>query len=594
MVSILLVLFVNVLCLPLWTECDYGGFCRTLFTKEARIDLLYSGRITCAEPFQYRVTPKPFYATWRYQPGKDIHRANLSLRARGEWQKLSLQLEVLQDGKITMLFRGPDVQDEHGASYYPVLIDWRNVKLNGKAILPEQRAVSFIKSFVKQFSVKKGDLLHIEAEFCRHHFSIHDFTGLKSGMLWYIITGNIFFFFLTYRLLSYIRGGGIRRGDAFLLTIFFSLLFVPMIGVSAAVKSIREVRALAVKPELKDIFKEKSDYARSYENWFNDHFYGRVSLIKLHDVLRNKVSRIIRTKRGIYFKKDGWDFLMPFVQDMDCRSTTLQTIVRNVLQLDLFCRQNKIKFYVLEVPRKESIYKEFLSDKYGFDEKQFGKVSQAQETVRRDVRNHHIPYVYPYNALRKAVAISKDFVFFKCAHHWTDWGAFVGYCELMKEICKDFPDVPIVSLEDYKKSINCLYRDTYARDYGLPWHFSGLFNDECLAPIKKTSYNYYDHRDANKMVVKISEFTKQFTYPQGKYNVMLIGTSQNEELLQFLPYSVAQTKYLRLNMGQSKTADEFKILKLYAKDILAFKPDILILSISTDNFPRLRDICASK
>ena len=50
-ISILLALLVNILCLPLWTECDYGGFIRTLFNKEGRLDLLDSGKITRAEPF---------------------------------------------------------------------------------------------------------------------------------------------------------------------------------------------------------------------------------------------------------------------------------------------------------------------------------------------------------------------------------------------------------------------------------------------------------------------------------------------------------------------------------------------------------------
>ncbi len=47
----LLTIFANILCLPLWTECDYVGFVRTLFNKEARLDLRYTGKITCAEPF---------------------------------------------------------------------------------------------------------------------------------------------------------------------------------------------------------------------------------------------------------------------------------------------------------------------------------------------------------------------------------------------------------------------------------------------------------------------------------------------------------------------------------------------------------------
>ena len=56
LLTLSLFLLINALCIPLWTECDYGGFVRTLFDKEARLDLLYTGKITRVEPFQYQVT----------------------------------------------------------------------------------------------------------------------------------------------------------------------------------------------------------------------------------------------------------------------------------------------------------------------------------------------------------------------------------------------------------------------------------------------------------------------------------------------------------------------------------------------------------
>lgn len=74
--AIFLTLFVNVLCLPLWTESNYCDFVRTFFNKEARLDLLYSGEITQAEPFQYKALPKPFYASWMYGIGNNVHRDN--------------------------------------------------------------------------------------------------------------------------------------------------------------------------------------------------------------------------------------------------------------------------------------------------------------------------------------------------------------------------------------------------------------------------------------------------------------------------------------------------------------------------------------
>ena len=387
------------------------------------------------------------------------------------------------------------------------------------------------------------------------------------------------------------RCGYVRLSDALLIFAFFSLIFIPMVDISDEVYSHRENRMLAVKPKIKEIMKEDMNTeGGGYEKWFNDHFCGRIALMKLQNLIRNMLSHIVRTERAIYFKENGWDFLMPLVSDLDCRSTTLHAIAQHLLQLDLFCRQHNIKLYVLEVPKKENVYKEIIEDKYGFDEKQFVKVSRAQDFIRSEMRRHHIPYVYPYKALRSAA--KKELVFFKCSHHWTDWGAFVGYCELMKEINKNFPDMPVVSLKDYQKSQSWLQREEYKRDYAPSWHFFRFFNDEHLDDHSEwTFYDYYDHKNAGKMVVRVEKYTKDFAYPYGEHKIMLIGTSQNENFLQFLPYSAAQTKYIRLNMGQCKEDDEFKILKLYKRDILTFKPDILVLSIHTDNLP---NICTTK
>ena len=496
-------------------------------------------------------------------------------------------MRPLHDGEITVKLLGPEDRDDYG-HYYTTLTDWRNVKINGKTVSTGAMSSSFQKGFSKQISCKKDEVLHVEAEFRRHHFTIHDFTRLNSGKVWYLITGNLLFFALIYRLLGLIRGGGIRRSDAFFLTIFFISLFIPMIGISNAVKSVRESRMLAVKPEMKEIFKKGSDYGRKYEQWFNDHFCGHVGLTKLHNVIRNKLSIIIRTERWVCLKDSGWMFS---IRDRNFRSSSTQSIIRNLITLNRFCQSHQIKFYVFEVPGKEDIYKEILKERYGFDEQKFIKVFQAREALRNEAQKNHVSWIYPYKALCEAA--KKDLVFFKASHHWSDWGAFVGYCELMKEITKDFPNLPVVSLNDYRKTSNRLIRDEWHRDYFL-WLPQRFFNFRTRESPNLTLSTYYDHENSDKMVIRVGKYTKDFTYPLENGKIMLLGTSQNENFCQFLPYTAKRTRYIRLNRGQVKIDDEFKVIKLYKKDILTFKPDILILSIHTDNLLQLRDLCSTK
>ena len=161
----------------------------------------------------------------------------------------------------------------------------------------------------------------------------------------------------------------------------------------------------------------------------------------------------------------------------------------------------------------------------------------------------------------------------------------------MKEVGRDYPDIPIASLGDYSRSQNQLIRDDWSRNYhsGYLYRFCNLQKRR-----QHPCFNYYDHKNADKMEVRVGKCTKDFAYLEGKHKIMLIGTSQNENLLQFLPYSASQTKYIRLNVGQVRGVDAFKVIKLYKKDILAFKPEILILSIHSNNLPQLRDLFSTK
>lgn len=591
--ALFLTLVADIFCLPLWTEYDYLSFIRTLFNKGVQIDLLYKGNITRAEPFRLKISPEPLNNISCFYGSDNLQRAVIKLRAKGKWQKLNLQLEALQDGEITMVFRGPDVHDEHDR-IYSILTDWRNLKVNDHILFSGCRNFTYLECYVKQITVKKHDVLKIEAEFRRHHFSIHDFTFLKAGNLWYLITGNLLFFLLIWRLLSVstIHRGRIDRSDVFLLVTFFLCTLIPMIYISDEVKNVRENRMLAVKPTLKQIL--RGGTGGGYEEWFNDHVGGRTALIKLRDIIRNMLSHVISTQKAIYLKEKGWSFVLPLESRIDGSPAFINSVVQSLVQLNQFCQQNQIKLYVMDVPRKENVYKELLSDEYGFDEKTFTRTSQVQETIRNETRKHLIPWIYPYEALRNAS--KRDFVYFKWTHHWTDWGAFVGYQELMKEIRKDFPDIPVASLNDFRKSTNCFIRDDFHEDYFLGRYLWINYNygDGDDAPRERTQYNYYDHKRGDIVTYKVGKFTKDFSYPRGKHKIMLIGTSQNENLCHFLPYSAALTKYIRLNMGQVKGTETWKILKLYKKDILAFKPEILVLSIPSEDIPQIREFSSTK
>ena len=399
---------------------------------------------------------------------------------------------------------------------------------------------------------------------------------------------------VSYAVISYLSTlkflGNQALVDVIFLCLFFGSLFLPMMHISDETKSIRENRMLAKKPTISEIFKEKSEYGKAFENWFNDHFFGRDQIMRLHDETRYKINKIIKTKNRmahdnedfIYFKKNGWTFSLPF-WNMDPK--IIQPIMKNITKFNEFCKENNIKLYLLMVPRKEMIYQEYLYN-YGFDKKQYKRLNEIYVNLKEEVQKMNVPFVFPLNEMQQGK--QQDYVFFKWTHHWTDWGAYIGYQALMKEVQKDFPDIPVVTLNDYDKSQNKLIRDGFYRnywkgDFELIFH---LKSDET----KGANYTYYDHKNKNLLRVKTGQYTKEFSYPDGKYRILLIGNSMNENLTQFIPYSANVLKYIRVNIRPLPFTELWKIMKLYKKDILAFKPDILIFSFSNDHLYHLQDL----
>ena len=181
LISVLLTVLVNILCIPLWTELGYVSSVRTLFNKEAGIALLYESKTSGAAPFYLQSTPQPLNdPSPFFVPQTNFQQANLNFRARREWQKISLKLQSQRNGTIILRLKGAEVRDEYG-HFYSVLTDWRNLKINGTVFFDENKALSFQKCFSMQIPVKGNETLHIEAEFRRHHFTARDFTFLKSG-----------------------------------------------------------------------------------------------------------------------------------------------------------------------------------------------------------------------------------------------------------------------------------------------------------------------------------------------------------------------------------------------------------------------------
>jgi hypothetical protein len=259
-----------------------------------------------------------------------------------------------------------------------------------------------------------------------------------------------------------------------------------------------------------------------------------------------------------------------------------------VNKLQKYCDDKNIKLYILLVPRKAEFFNYPLADKRIYEP------DPAEEIIDYLKSNTNTNIIYPKAAMKEANKETP--VYFKTDHHWTKKGAYVGYYELMKQIKKDFPSVPVLQEDSLEKYYDNRVSEWWNREFNEGQTLRQLKLPKKYAKkILDTPYLYYKNPNRDKLktnaqfapIIEIGFNTKQdnqFYYPNGlDKKVLLIANSFGANLVEFLPYSFRYT---------ARYYDNYRYmeLKTYKNAIDTYKPDILILNMQTAYIYRLLNL----
>ncbi len=408
----------------------------------------------------------------------------------------------------------------------------------------------------------------------------------------FLIIG-ICLFLLFYKLTNYLADFKINKNASRLDIIFLAvcaiLMFIPISHINQDRISTKENRKLTV---FKPLFNEDKtinfNFGKDFDAWISDRFNCRAALVNAYNNLAYKIAGNYHITQKAYLdKKTNWMFGFPIVLEK-LSSSKIEESIKGLNGFDKFCKENNIKLYLLIVPDKNDIYIQQTIAQKKYQDSYTDSINVLKSKT-------HVPIIYPYNELLNAS--KKDYVFFKTDHHWTDWGTYIGYKELIKEIKKDYPYIKEVQKNDFNIAKSNYVRADWERDYSAGHTYNLInLNSKFANKILNTEYNYYNHK--NEKLLKTSNISikklreKNFRYPHGaNLKALMIGTSMNENLTGFLPYAFKNTKYIRLNNVQGVPEDEiYKIFKQYKKKILEYKPNIIVLCITAQNLGNLGDL----
>lgn len=399
-----------------------------------------------------------------------------------------------------------------------------------------------------------------------------------------LFTVTVVSFLLAYGLVAYVSRFKLlehgSRIDIVFVCVFFFLLLVPASKISREEKSVQENRRLAAYVPLFSDQGLNNRFGQDFEAWFNDRFNYREAVISFYSGLEMLLNSRINNKVAFFNKKTHWLFNNEQLKIRKLSRQTEDRVLRELSAAGRFFRRQGIKTYMLMVPGKIDIYAKAAEPYYKV------RGIQNEGTIKRMMSELPFPVVYPLAELQEGA--KENFVFFKTEHHWTEWGAYLGYRKLMQTIAKDFPAAGAVGEDAYDIFYKRRVRGDWDReDFTLGQTFVQMNVKYPEDKLLDVEYKYYNPKKVLAEDVNDTEMTKHYHNPDGNgLRVMLIGTSMSENLLQFLPQNFSELKYFRTNNSPIvPVAEEKKIMKRYKRELLEYKPDILVFCFTISNIP---------
>lgn len=267
---------------------------------------------------------------------------------------------------------------------------------------------------------------------------------------------------------------------------FITAISVPLITVNTSKGRISasENRVLAGFPAFKSSDGQiNTKFISEFESWFNDNLGFRDKLVMSNTKMQYSLFGTL-TKTDTIIGKENWlyyvtpEILKDYQQLNLPDDSTLKRWGDSLERINQYLADKDIPFITMLNLDKKTIYPEYYPNTI----KKVGDTSKKDVLENYLLSNTSIDFFTPEKALTSEKSKINVYSPRYDNAHWNYYGSFIGYQELMKRVKNYYPNVKVLSWEDYNIS-------KYTRETKVYNAVSFLEEDYGLNYTKKYSSN---------------------------------------------------------------------------------------------------------
>jgi len=336
-----------------------------------------------------------------------------------------------------------------------------------------------------------------------------------------------------------------------------------------------ENRQLAVMPEFR--IAKLDPFPSQFDEYFTDHFPYRNEIIKEYSKFTGRVFNKSPLPKKVVIGNDGWLYMARrcmegFQGKTNFTEAQLKSIKEELEYRREYCAQRGIKYYFVILPHKTTIYPEYIPIRF-----KIGNEYTPRTQLTKYLSENNVPFI----DVVQDVLSNKEIgylLFKKTDNHWNELGAFFGTKRVMKELRKDFPQIPNIRIEDYNITTKKLKGGNIAQMLNMKEEYEDI--------------NVILERKTVSLATKGNKtgYAVPNGFPYGwDYEVVRVNPKVNHLKLLIIRESFggAMIKFYQEGFGRSVSIFDAWKHKLNEDIIKEEKPDIVIQQVVESFLPNL-------